>query len=134
MRALLASLLLCGLAGCVTAGDEAPRYLPPLGSNEIFNAEPGASPGHRLVVADLLLEPGAEGPAHYHPWEEYLYVIEGSAVLVLDGGEPRTLLAGEHFIIPARAVHRAQAGPQGVRAIITRVHDLTDPIAVPVTE
>jgi hypothetical protein len=31
-------------------------------------------------------------------------------------------------------VHRAQAGPQGVRAIVTRVHDLADPIAVPVPE
>lgn len=127
-----AGLLLVALAGCASVPAESPRYLPPIGSNEVFNTEPGAAPGHRLVVADLRLGPNAVGAAHYHPWEEYLYVIEGSAVLSFDGQEPRTLVAGEHVVIPARAVHRAQAGPEGVRGIVTRLHDLADPIAVPV--
>ncbi len=134
MRARFAPLLVLVLAACATASEQPTRYMPPPGSNDIFNTEPGAAPGHRLVVADLVLGPDAASPPHYHPWEEYLYVIEGSAVLALDGAEPRTLLAGEHFVIPARAVHRAQAGPDGVRAIVTRVHDLADPIRVPVPE
>jgi quercetin dioxygenase-like cupin family protein len=134
MARACACLLLAALAGCVAHPAPAPRYLPPIGSTDIFNTEPGAAPGHRLVVADLRLEAGAIGPAHYHPWEEYLYVIEGSALLSLDGAPPRSIAAGEQVVIPARMVHRAQAGPQGVRAIVTRVHDLADPIAVPVPE
>lgn len=127
-------VLVAGLAACTTPSAEPAAYRPPVGSTEIFNTEPGAAPGHRLVVADLLLGPDAIGPRHYHPWEEYLYVLEGSAILSLNGGEPRAITAGEHVVIPARALHRAQAGPEGVRAIVTRVHDMADPIRVEVPE
>jgi quercetin dioxygenase-like cupin family protein len=116
------------LAGCVQAN---PLYQPPLGSNVVFREATAAAPGHELIVADLKLAANAVGEAHYHPWEEYLYVIEGSAVLEIAGQEPRTLLAGEHFVIPRRTVHTPRAGAQGVRAIVVRVHDQGDPVMVP---
>ncbi|GAA0264969.1 hypothetical protein GCM10009127_00140 [Alteraurantiacibacter aestuarii] len=113
---------------------EASGYRPPIGSNEIFRGEPGAAPGHELIVTDLLLGPDAVGATHYHPWEEYLYVIEGSAkVDVADLGEG-TLVAGQSFIIPAQAVHTPRAGPDGVRAIIIRVHNEGEPTMVPVDQ
>jgi quercetin dioxygenase-like cupin family protein len=134
VRGLLA-LVVLPVAGCVAGPAVEPvRYLPPLGSNTVFETEPGAAPGHRLVVADLRLEPDAVGAAHYHPWEEFLYVIEGSALLTIAGAEERVLRAGERAVIPARVVHVPRAGPDGVRAIITRVHDVADPITVPVEE
>lgn len=116
------------LAGCVQAN---PLYQPPLGSNVVFREATAAAPGHELIVADLKLAANAVGEAHYHPWEEYLYVIEGSAVLEIAGQEPRTLLAGEHFAIPRRTVHTPRAGSTGVRAIVVRVHDDGDPVMVP---
>lgn len=109
----------------------AQEWTPPIGANPVFETEPGAAPGHRLIVTDLKLGPDAEGASHAHPWEEYLYIIEGSAILALEGQEPRVLVAGEKAVIPARAVHTPKAGPEGVRAIVTRVHDLTDPVQLP---
>ncbi len=105
-------------------------YLPPLGSNQVFRARTAAAPGHELIVADLRLPPDAVGEAHWHPWEEFLYVIEGSAVIDL-AGRPRPLAAGESFVIPARTVHTPRAGPRGFRAIVTRVHDEGDPVSIP---
>ncbi|MEL1251694.1 cupin domain-containing protein [Aurantiacibacter gilvus] len=135
MRAALA-LLALAVAGCATT--QAPpaetRWVPDFGSNNVFNTEPGAAPGHRLVVDDLRLPAGAVGATHYHPWEEYLYVIEGSAVLDMVGHESRTLMPGESVVIPARQVHTPRAGPDGVRGIVVRVHDLADPIRVEVDE
>lgn len=100
----------------------------------VFREATAAAPGHELIVADLRLAADAVGEAHYHPWEEYLYVIEGSTVLEIAGQEPRTLLAGEHFVIPRRTVHTPRAGAQGVRAIVVRVHDDGDPVMVPASQ
>ncbi len=107
-------------------------YLPPMGSNQVFREETGAAEGHELIVADLRLPPNAVGEAHYHPWQEYLYVIGGSAVLDIEGMEPRELVAGETYVIPAEVVHTPRAGPDGIRAMIMRVHNEGDPVSVPV--
>lgn len=110
-----------------------PGYLEP-GSNEIFREATAAARGHELIVADLLLPANAVGEPHYHPWEEYLYVIEGAAILDIEGMEQRSLGAGESFVIPAEMAHTPKAGPDGIRAIVIRVHDEGDPVAVPAGE
>jgi quercetin dioxygenase-like cupin family protein len=122
-----------GIQDGAAPGDEAtePAYVPPTGSNEIFHQATGAAPGHELIVADLNLPSDAVGEPHYHPWEEYLYVIAGTAVLDIEGAEGRTLQAGERFIIPRETVHTPRAGPKGVRAIVIRVHKEGDPVMVP---
>ena len=111
--------------------DDTQTYLPPSGSNEIFRQATAAAPGHELIVADLNLPADAVGEPHYHPWEEYLYVISGSAILDTEGGDERTLQPGESFVIPREAVHTPRAGPTGVRAIVIRVHKEGDPVMVP---
>ncbi len=144
--ALLAAILLGGCGMIVdwppeeapdseAPESEAPQSMaifePGLGSNEIFHEATAAAPGHELIVADLLLPPDAVGVSHWHPWEEYLYVIGGSAVLDIEGMDSRELAAGEHFVIPRQTVHTPRAGPDGIRAIIVRVHDEGDPVMVP---
>ena len=133
----LAPGFLCLLAACSPAGEvesDRQEFLPPIGSNEVFREPVAAAEGHELIVADLLLPADAVGESHYHPWEEYIYVIAGSALLDIEGSEERSLLAGEGFVIPARAVHTPKAGPDGIRAIIVRVHDEDDPVMVPVEQ
>lgn len=83
-----------------------------------------------MIVTDLVLAANARGAAHYHPWEEYLYVLEGSVHLDVEGLAPRTIGAREGFVIPARAVHTPQAGPAGMRAIVIRVHRQGDPVRI----
>ena len=120
------------LAACSTGYDPARVAVPPTpGSNTVFNVEPGAAPGHELIVADLMLPPNSTGEAHSHPWEEFLYVLGGSAVLDIEGTQPRTLAAGESVIIPAQTVHTPRSGPDGIRAIVIRLHDTGDPVSVP---
>ena len=124
--------LMAVLGGCTAATPPA-AWQPPIGPNAVFDQTPEAAPANRLIVTDLRLAPGAVGVTHFHPWEEFLYVIEGSASLEIAGEPPRTLLPGERFVIPARVVHTPRAGPQGVRAIVVRVHLEGDPVSTPVT-
>jgi quercetin dioxygenase-like cupin family protein len=64
-------------------------------------------PGREAVVARVEVAPGAKAGRHTHPGDEISYVIEGTAQLLIDGQAPRTVKAGESFIIPAGVVHDA---------------------------
>jgi putative monooxygenase len=44
---------------------------------------------------------------HYHPYsEEFLYVVEGSLELTLDGGQVLDVAAGEAVLVPIGTRHR----------------------------
>lgn len=129
LGALLAG---CGAGGSAAAGIRAGvrDFVPPIGSTTIFDTAPGAAPDRRLILADLHLGPDATGAAHHHPWEEFLYILEGSAIVDLEGAAPRVLHAGESFVIPAGLVHTPRAGPHGVRAMVLRLHRQGDPFSI----
>ena len=125
--------LALGASSAGFAQEPAPQagWAPPIGPNPVFDTAPAAAPGHRLIVTDLNLGPDAVGDPHSHPWEEFLYVIAGEALVGLPGAEPQVVSPGETFTIPPRVVHTPKAGPDGVRAIVVRVHMADDPVTLP---
>jgi quercetin dioxygenase-like cupin family protein len=50
-------------------------------------------------------EPGGFSDAHRHPAGAYVYVIDGSVMFGVDGGEPVLLKAGDSFYEPPGALH-----------------------------
>jgi len=95
---------------------------PPAGSNEMLRAPLSALPGSEVIVSDVVIPPNAQVARHYHPGEEFLYVIEGSAIHIEQGKPDRLLKAGESYAIPPFAIHSPKGGPEGARAIVFRVH------------
>lgn len=83
--------------------------------------------GLEVIISDVVIPPGATVPAHYHPGEEFLYVIEGSAVHVEEGRPDLELGPGDAYVIPPRARHAPRGGPEGARAIVFRVHVAGEP-------
>jgi quercetin dioxygenase-like cupin family protein len=70
---------------------------------------------HDLDVADrevlqarVDFAPGARFPAHRHPGEEIIYVIEGTLEYQLEGQLPVTLEAGEVLFVPTGVYHSAR--------------------------
>jgi quercetin dioxygenase-like cupin family protein len=123
------------LAACFAASCDAPRmddhsgeqepyaeHFPPPGSNEMLRAPITIADGLEVIISDVVIPPNATVPRHYHPGEEFLYVIEGSAVHVEEGKPEQILKAGDAYVIPPRAVHAPRGGPDGARAIVFRVH------------
>jgi quercetin dioxygenase-like cupin family protein len=49
--------------------------------------------------------PGGFSPVHRHPAGAYVYVIEGSVMFGIGGGEPVLLKAGDSFYEPPGALH-----------------------------
>ena len=48
------------------------------------------------------------GEWYDQPWEEWVVLLSGSAVLRLEGGERVTLAPGDHLLIPAHCRHRVE--------------------------
>ena len=104
-----------GLAAC-----EVP--LPAPGSNEVLRTVVEVADDLEVVIADVYIPPNVKIPRHYHPGEEIIYVLAGSAVQVEEGKSDRLLQAGDAYVIPREVVHEPYGGPDGGRAIVFRLH------------
>ena len=88
--------------------------------------------GAEVIVSVIELGPGLTLPKHYHPGEEFIYVLEGSAIVWQQGKPDVTLGAGEIYRIPLQQVHTAVTGDSGARAVVFRVHKKGQPERIPV--
>ena len=83
--------------------------------------------GKEIIVSRVSFPPHTELPWHWHPGEEFFYVIEGSITLK-QRGEPDLLTsAGDAQNIVAQAVHTGSTGEQGAELVIFRVHAVGEP-------
>lgn len=67
-----------------------------------------SAPGREVIQSRVELAPGVAFPAHRHPGEEIVYVLEGTLEYQVEGEPPVTLRAGEVLFIPDGAVHSAR--------------------------
>ncbi|MBO9518014.1 MAG: cupin domain-containing protein [Porphyrobacter sp.] len=109
------------------AQQEAESTRPPPGSNEVLRSPISGIPGVEVIVSDVVIPPNAQVARHYHPGEEFLYLIEGTAIHVEEGKPDLPLKAGDTYVIPPRAIHAPKGGPEGARAIVFRVHTAGQP-------
>ncbi|GAB5456126.1 MAG: hypothetical protein Hens2KO_23550 [Henriciella sp.] len=129
MKRMLTSLAaLATLSACISVqhshSDPAPSETikPPPGSNLMMRAPITISEDLEVIISDVVIPAGATVPRHFHPGEEFVYVIEGSAVHVEEGKPEQILRAGDAYVIPPQAEHAPRGGPDGARAIVFRVH------------
>src|SRR5437870_4264957 len=66
-------------------------------------------PGREVVTAKAEIPMGGSTGRHTHFGEEVTYLAEGTLLLEVDGAPPRTVKAGEAFIIPTGTIHNATA-------------------------
>lgn len=104
------------------------------GSHEMLRAPIEASDGLEVLISDVVIPPNGTVPLHYHPGEEFLYIIEGSALHREEGQPDRTLKAGDSYVIPPNAKHSPIGGEGGARAIVFRVHLKDQPERILVEE
>jgi len=89
-------------------------------------------PGREAVVARVEVAPGAKAGRHTHPGDEISYVLEGEATLLIDGQAPRTVKAGESFVIPAGVIHDAHNdGGTPIKLVGVYVVEKGKPLATP---
>ncbi|MDH5675849.1 MAG: cupin domain-containing protein [Myxococcales bacterium] len=80
-----------------------------------------------VIVSRVTLAPGAALPKHWHPGEEFAFILEGSVSVKLDGKDTIIAKAGEAAAVPYKAIHSAKSGSEGAVILIFRVHELGEP-------
>jgi len=70
-------------------------------------------------MGTLTLEPGEYVAEHYHPYsEEFLYVVDGRLVILIEGTQETELAPGEGFMVPKGLRHRVRnAGQETAQAV-----------------
>lgn len=86
----------------------------------------------RLVLSQFA--PGAAVGKHYHPGHEFVYVVEGSGVLEVEGKPPRTVNAGDAFYQPPQQVHdiRNRSKTASTKLLVIFIAEKGQPLVVPV--
>ncbi len=119
------SVLLVGIVACVSSSpvagaDETPPPRPKL--ETLLHAVLEGVDSTEVILSHIDVPAGAAFPRHYHPGEEFVYVLEGSGTAQLKGDEEMQFQAGDVVKIPFERVHWAKAGAEGFKAIVFRVH------------
>ena len=101
--------------------------MPGLVLNNLMSAELEGVEGTEVVVSEVTIPPNTALPKHWHPGEEFAYVIEGSVTLWQEGKADITGSEGDVVKVPLKQVHTAKTGDEGVKLLIFRVHEKGQP-------
>ena len=127
-RFLLASALLLSFAGSVAAQESA--KVTSLMSRDLSDI-PGKE-GDMLIVE---YPPGSVDPVHRHNANAFIYVLEGSVVMQVKGGEPVTLQPGQTFYEGPNDIHvvgRNASKTEPAKLLVVFVKNKGAPILTPV--
>lgn len=88
------------------------------------------SDSHDVIMSRVSVPANSSIPFHYHPTEEFLYVVSGSVYLKMKDKEDQLLTAGTAKKIPAKAVHSAATEDEPSEIIVFRVHPKGQPVVL----
>jgi quercetin dioxygenase-like cupin family protein len=92
-------------------------------------------PGKEVVMITVEFPPGGSDPLHRHNAHGFLYVLEGSVVMQVKGGQEATLTPGQTFYEGSDDVHtvgRNASTTRPAKILAILVKDKGAPILVPV--
>src|SRR4051812_38518111 len=62
-------------------------------------------PGKEAKVISVVYPPGSHDPVHRHNAHGFIYVLEGTIVMAVNGGAPVTLTAGQMYYEGPKDIH-----------------------------
>ena len=122
-------LVLVALMGaCSTIGHTAePQKAPTVQAENLLRESVAGVEGREIIVSRVSFPPHTELPWHWHPGEEFFYVIEGSVTLKRRGESDVRTVEGDAQKIAPEIIHTGRTGEQGAELVIFRVHAAGEP-------
>ncbi len=92
-------------------------------------------PGKAVQVLSVEYPPGAHDPVHRHNANAFVYVLEGSVVMAVNGQQPVTVSAGQTFYEGPKDIHtigRNASKTKPARFVVFLLKDKDAPVLIPV--
>jgi quercetin dioxygenase-like cupin family protein len=124
---LVALALLCLMTG--TAMAQPPKV------TSLMSKDLPESPGKEVLMITVEHAPGGSSPSHRHDAHAVVYVLEGSVVMQVKGGQQVTLTPGQTFYEGPDDVHvvdRNASNTQPAKFLVVLIKDKGAPALVPV--
>src|SRR5215467_1452974 len=124
---LVAFVLLCLMTGTAMAQQAKVTSL--------MSKDLPENPGREALMITVEYAPGGSDPIHRHNAHAFVYVLEGSVVMQLKGGEQVTLTPGQTFYEGPDDVHvvgRNASSTKPAKFLVLLVKDKGAPVFVPV--
>ncbi|MEO2279578.1 cupin domain-containing protein [Pseudoalteromonas pernae] len=90
--------------------------------------------GTEVMMSQVNIPANTRLPKHWHPGEEYVYIVSGSVTLWQEGKPDTLMTAGDAIKIPLKQIHTAITGAEPVSIVVFRVHEQGKPIRINVDE
>lgn len=123
---LVALLLLCLMTGSAIA--------QPDKVTSLISKDLPESPGREVLMITVEHPPGGSSPVHRHNAHAIVYVLEGSVVMQVKGGQPVTLTPGQTFYEGPDDIHvvdRNASSTKPVKFLVFIIKDKGAPVLVP---
>ena len=123
---LVGLVLLCLMPGTAMAQQ---AKVTPLMSKDLTE-----NPGKEALMIMVEYPPGSSDPIHRHNAQAFVYVLEGSIVMQVKGGEQVTLTPGQTFYEGPDDVHvvgRNASSTQPAKFLVLLIKDKGAPVVVP---
>jgi quercetin dioxygenase-like cupin family protein len=90
--------------------------------------------GQEATMLTVELPPGADSPPHRHNASTFVYVLEGTVVMQVQGGAQQTLTVGQTFYESPTDIHTVSRNPSKTapaKILVVMVKPVGAPITVP---
>ena len=114
-----------------SAAAAAAEAKPEVALENLLNAQLEGVKGTEVIVSRVTMPPHSTLPKHWHPGEEFGYVLEGSVILWQKGKDDIVAKKGDVIQIPLQQVHTAITKDEGATILVFRVHEAGKPERVP---
>jgi quercetin dioxygenase-like cupin family protein len=122
----VALVLLCLMTGTAVAQD---AKVVPLTSKDLAQ-----NPGKEVLMIAVEYAPGGSDPIHRHNAQAFVYVLEGTIVMQVRGGEQVTLTPGQTFYEGPDDVHvvgRNASPTKPAKFVVFLIKNKDAPVLVP---
>jgi quercetin dioxygenase-like cupin family protein len=131
----LCGLLLLGAgSGVALAEDHAATNASTAIVTPIATQKLADYPGKEVLMLSVEYPPGSADPVHRHDAEAFVYVLEGSIVMGVNGGQPVTLIPGQTFHEEPHDVHtigRNASKEKPAKFVVFLLKDSDKPALIP---
>ena len=127
MKKLFVPVLLCLMTGTVLAQE--PKV------TSLMSKELKDVPGKEVLMITVDYPPGGADPIHRHNAYGFIYVLEGSVIMQVEGGKSVTLTAGETFYEGPKDVHvvgRNASSTKPAKFLVFLLKEVGAPALIPV--